>query len=86
MPTTSDLVLFVFNDGNLSKDSVTGRLGRVSKVENTKVSILASIKTNGSEQTFVRSVRDVSIVYLVGEMLLNTLDHFDECVDDEKEK
>ena len=27
------------------------------------------------EQTLVRSVRDISIVYSVGEMLINTLDH-----------
>ena len=47
LPITFDFVLFVFNDGNLSKDSVTRKLGRVSTVENTKVSILASIKTNG---------------------------------------
>ena len=36
LPVTSDLVLFVFNDGNLSKDSVSWKLGRVSKVENMK--------------------------------------------------
>ena len=68
LPITSDLVLFVFNDGNLSKDSVSWKLGRVSKVENMKVSILTSWKTKGSEQIFIRSV-----VYLVGEMLINTV-------------
>ena len=47
LPITFDFVLFVFNDGNLSKDSVTRKLGRVSTVENTKVSILGSINTNG---------------------------------------
>ena len=85
LPIMSDLVLFVLNDGNLSKDSVTWKLGRVLKVENTKVSILTSGKTKGSEQTFTRSVRDVSIVYSEGEMLINTVDHFDECIRDDKE-
>ena len=66
LPITSDLVLFVYNDGNLCKDSVTWKLGRVLKVENTKVSILTSSQTKGSEQIFKRSVSDVSIVYLVG--------------------
>ena len=33
-----------------------------------------------TEQTLVRSVRDISIVYSVGEMLSNTVDHFNECV------
>ena len=86
LPITSNLVLFVFNDGNLSKDSVTWKLGRVSKVENTEVSILTSGKSKGSEQIFIRSVRDVSIVYLVGEMLINTVGHFDDCVNVDKEK
>jgi len=44
------------NDDNLSKDSVTWRL-RGLKEENTKISILTSIKTNGSKQIVVRSVR-----------------------------
>ena len=74
----------MFNDGNLSKDSITWRLWRVSKVENMKVSILASVKVNGSEQIFVRSFRGISIVYSVGEMLINTVGHFDECVNAEK--
>jgi hypothetical protein len=85
LPIMSDLVLFVLNDGNLSKDSVTWKLGRVLKVENTKVSILTSGKTKGSEQTFTRSVRDVSIVYSEGEMLINTVGHFDECIRDDEE-
>ena len=83
---TSDLVLFVYNDGNLGKDSFTWKLGRVLKVENTKVSILTLGKTKGSEQIFKRSVRDVSIVYSVGEMLTVTVNHFGECVRAEKEK
>ena len=75
----------MFNDGNLSKDSVTWRLGRVLKVENTKVSILTSVKSSGYKQIFVQSVRDVSIVYSEGEMLINTVGHFDEFVAAKKE-
>jgi len=60
-------------------------VGEGLKVENTKVSILTSGKAKGSEQTFTRSVRDVSIVYSEGEMLINTVGHFDECIRDDKE-
>ena len=81
----SDLILFVFNDGNLRKDSKSWKLGRVSKVENMKVSILTFRKTRGSEQIFLRSVREVSIVYSVGKMLINTVGHFDGCFKDDKE-
>ena len=73
----------MFNDGNLSKDSITWRL--VCKVENTKVSILTFVKSSGYKQIFVQSVRDVSIVYSEGEMLINTVGHFDEFVAAKKE-
>ena len=39
----------------------------------------ALLKAKGNEQTVVRSVRDVSIVYAVGEFLSNTSDHFNDC-------
>ena len=35
----------------------------------------ALLKAKGNEQTVVRSVRDVSVVYAVGEFLSNTLNH-----------
>ena len=73
----------MFNDGNLSKDSITWRL--VFKVENTKVSILTFVKSSGYKQIFVQSVWDVSIVYSEGEMLINTVGHFDEFVAAKKE-
>ena len=82
----SDVVLFVYNDGNMGKVSITWRLGRVSKVNNTKVSILTSGKAKGAEQNFERSVRVVSIIYSVGEMLINTVDHFNECTRDQDQE
>ncbi len=57
LPIMFDWVLFVFNDGNLNKDSIIWMLGRVSKVENTQVPILTSSKANGLEQMFIRCVR-----------------------------
>ena len=57
LPITFDWVLFVFNDGNLNKDSIIWMSGRVSKVENTNVPILTSSKANGLEQMFIRCVR-----------------------------
>ena len=55
-------------------------MGRVSNVDKTNISIRYSVKTKRIEQTLVRSVRDISIVYFVGEMLINTIDHFNEFV------
>lgn len=72
---TSDSVFFVLTDGNLNKDQITWCSGKVLEVINAKVSILAATKDNGSEQIFIWSIRDVSLVNSVREMLVNTVDH-----------
>ena len=79
LPLNGDIVLFVFNHGNCAKESICWKLGKVVDVLGTKVTLRYSIRTK-AEQTLVRSVRDISIVYSVGEMLRNTVDHFNECV------
>jgi len=70
----------VFNDGAFSKDSVTWKLGRVSSLNTTSVCISYFTNVNKAEQTVTRSFRDISIVYSVGEMMINTLDHFNSHV------
>ena len=79
LPNIDDLAIFLFNDSNHAKESVNWKLGRIVKVSGTKVSLRYSVRANGVEQTLVRSLRDISIVYSVGEFLINTRDHFDEC-------
>ena len=79
LPLVNDLVVFVYNDSNHAKDSINWRLGKVVKVVGNKVSLKHFIKATGVEQTLERSLRDVSIIYSVGELLINTRDHFDEC-------
>ncbi len=79
LPIIDDLVIFVYNDSNHAKESIHWRLGRVVEVLGTKVSLKYTGKFKGVEQTLVRSLRDISIVYSVGEMSINTRDHFDEC-------
>ena len=79
LPNINDLAIFLFNDSNHAKESVNWKLGRIVKVSGTKVSLRYSVRANGVEQTLVRSLRDISIVYSVGEFLINTRDHFDEC-------
>ena len=78
LPEIDDIVLFEFNDGNCSKEPISWKLGKVMNVTGTKVTLKYSIRTR-SEQTVVRSLRDISIVYSVGEMLSNTVDHFEKC-------
>ncbi len=47
------------------------KLGRVTGISGSKVTLKYSLKNKGNEQTVIRSVRDVSIVYAVGEFLNN---------------
>ena len=79
LPVVNDIVLFVFNDSSCAKESRCWKLGKVVDVLGKKVSLRYSIRTK-AVQTLVRSVRDISIVYSVGEMLSNIVDHFNECV------
>ena len=64
------------------KDKLSPGLGELNlnkKKRGEKKPNLEPIRTK-TEQTLVRSVRDISIVYSVGEMLSNTVDHFNEPV------
>ena len=79
LPKIDDLVIFLYSDSNHAKESTNWRLGKIVEVLETKVSVKYHGKTSGVEQTLVRSMRDISIVYSVGEMMINTRDHFDEC-------
>ena len=79
LPVINDLVLFVFNDSSCSKEAIGWKLGSVTGVKGSKISLNYDLRTKGNEQTVVRRVRDISIVYSVGEFSVNTCDHFNEC-------
>ena len=78
LTSINDVVIFLFNDSNNIKESTCWRLGKVVEIQGSKVVLKYCIKANGVGQTLTRSVRDC-IVYSVGEMLINTRGHFDEC-------
>ena len=78
-PVIDDIVCFVFNDSSCSKESIYWKLGRVTGINGSKVTLKYALKDKGNEQTVVRSVRDISIVYAAGEFLSNTVDHFNDC-------
>ena len=85
LPNVNDVVIFVFNDSNYTKESAYWRLAKVVEVQGSKVVLKYGIKANRMGQTLTRSVRDISIVYSVGEMLINTRGHFDECSNQSKD-
>jgi len=80
-PVINDIVLFVFNDGGYSKESTVWRLGKISKVGKRTVTVEYYIGDSRSSTLVERSIRDISIVYSVGELMINTNDHFKKCND-----
>ena len=78
LPLVDDIVLFLFNDGNCSKESICWKLGKVLDVTGNKVTLRYSLNSRDS-QVVVRSIRDISIIYSVGEMISNTVEHFKGC-------
>ena len=80
-PVIDDIVLFVFTDGNQSKHSIVWKLGRVVACKDRKVEIsyISKITKTGNvtRSKLSRSVRDVSIIFSVGELFINTNDHYE---------
>ena len=80
-PVVDDIVLFVFTDGSHSKHGIVWKLGKVLNCSDKKVEILYVSKIsktgNVTKSKLSRSVRDVSIVFSVGELFINSNDHYE---------
>ena len=79
LPLENDIILFVFTDANYAKEKVNWKLGKVLSCKDGKVEILyvSKISKTGNSKMgrLTRSVRDVSIVFSIGELFINTTDH-----------
>ena len=80
-PKSGDVVLFVHNDSGYSKQSISWRLGKVVDVMARKVMIQyvvgMSKKSPVSLGTVERSFREISILFSVEELSLNSRNHCD---------
>ena len=80
LPCVGDIVLFIFTDGNKSKDANDWRLGKVRSVVNRRVEIGYAHRGDTSQAhkllTLTRSPRSIAIVHSVDDLLLNTVDHY----------
>ena len=79
LPIENDIVLFVFTDANYAKEKTNWRLARVLSCKNGKVelSYVSKMSKTGISKMgkLTRSVRDVSIVFSIGELFINTTEH-----------
>ena len=69
LPFLDDIVLFVFNDFEYGKGGMDWRLGKITAVKGTQVSVTYSVRGSKAKvppmHTVQRSVRDISILYFM---------------------
>ena len=80
LPVLEDIVLFVFNDSKYGKSGMDWRLGKITAVKGTQVSVTYSVRGSKAKvppmHSVQRSSRDISILYSTGDLLVNTREHF----------
>ena len=79
-PTVNSIVLFTLLDGLYSKQETCWKLGKVLEVEERRVRIsyvtrIPKIGNPIMAEVF-RNFRDVSVIYSVNDILINTTEHF----------
>ena len=74
-----DVVLFSFNDSGYEKSNLEWKLGLVSKCLERKIEItfVSKISKTGNvtKSKLVRSIRDMSIIFSVEKLFINTNQH-----------
>ena len=85
-PVVNSIVLFTMFDGLYSKELIVWKLGKVIEVEDrrVKISFVSRIPKIGNaiKSKLFRNFRDVSIIYSVDELLINTEEHFNNATKD----
>lgn len=80
LPKVDDTVLFVFLDSGYGKRDKSWKLGRVVQTSPTKVEIEYYIKSEKGgkmkPKTLTRSPRDISILFSLDELFINSREHF----------
>ena len=80
LPILDDIVLFVFNESEYGKRGMDWRLGKITAVNGTQVPVTYSVRGSKANvppmHNVQRSVRDISILYFMGDLLVITRKHF----------
>ena len=89
LPVLDDIVLFVFLDSEYGKGGSEWRLGKVTAVKGSQISVSYSVRGAKAKapplHTVSRSARDVFILYSAGDLLVNTREHFSAMREERKE-
>ena len=80
LPVLDVLVLFVFNDSEYGTGGMDWRLGKITGVKGSQISVTYSVRGAKAKvppmHAVQRSTRDVSILYSAGDLMVNTREHF----------
>ena len=80
LPVLNYIVLFVFNDSEYGKGGMDWRLGKITAVKGSQISVTYSVRVAKAKvppmHTVQRSARDVSILYSAGDLMVNTRKDF----------
>ena len=80
LPVLEYIVLLVFNYSKHGKGGMDWRLGEITAVKGTQVSVTYSVRGAKAKvpptHTVQRSARGMSIIYSVGDLMVNTREHF----------
>ena len=87
LPKDGDIVLFVFLDSGYGKKEKSWKLGRVVQTNPTKVEIEYYTKSDKcgkmKSKTLTRSPRDMSILFSLNELFINSREHFQKLLHEE---
>ena len=62
LPILEDIVLFVFNDSEYGKGDMDWRLGKITAVKDTQVSVTYSVRGSKAKVTPLHTVQNVNFV------------------------
>ena len=82
IPLVDDIVLFIYLDGQKSKNQAVWKLGRVIRVDPSKRKVIIAFPDRIAAdkipklRTIGRSLREISVIFSAQEIPINTLEHF----------
>ena len=83
IPNIDDIVLFIYLDNLRSKDQAVWKLGKVISIHPSQRKVTIAFPDRSSPttipklRTLNRSIREISIIYSVKDLPLNTTEHFE---------
>ena len=86
IPNVDDIVLFIYLDGQKSKNEAVWKIGKIIKIHssNRKVTIAFPARVSPTRlptlRTINRGIREISVIFSVKDLAINTTEHYRKCI------